>query len=47
MQPYRFSKFDEKDLRFKTYKNILREYRDNAFKKLNNETHREAIALSN
>ena len=44
MQPYRFSKFDEKkDLRFKTYKNILREYRDNFFKKLNNETHREAI----
>ena len=31
MQPYRFSKFDEKDLRFKTYKNILREYRDNFF----------------
>ena len=27
MQPYRFSNFDkEKDLRFKTYKNIYREY---------------------
>ena len=26
MQPYRFSNFDKKELRFQTYKNILKEY---------------------
>ncbi len=44
MQPYRFSNFDEKkDLRFKKYKNIFQEYKDNFNQQLYNETNNEAL----
>ena len=44
MQPYRFSNFDEKkNLRFKTYKNIFQEYKDNFNQQLLNETNKEAL----
>ena len=44
MQPYRFSNFDEKkDLRFKTYKNIFQEYKNNFNKMLYDETNKEAL----
>ena len=44
MQPYRFSNFDQKkELRFKTYKNILREYKDYFHNQLFSENNREAF----
>ncbi len=44
MQPYRFSNFDEKkNLRFKTYKKIFQEYKDNFNQQLLNETNKEAL----
>ena len=44
MQPYRFSNFDEKkDLRFKTYKNIFKEYKNHFHNQLFNENNREAL----
>ncbi len=44
MQPYRFSNFDEKkDLRFKKYKNIFQEYKDNFNQQLYNETNNDAL----
>ncbi len=43
MQPYRFSKFDQKkELRFKTYKNIFKEYKDNFYNQLHSEQNKEA-----
>ena len=43
MQPYRFSNFDEKkDLRFKTYKNIFKEYKDNFSQILQSKDGKEA-----
>ena len=42
MQPYRFSNFDEKkDLRFKTYKNIFKEYVNNFNKELFSSSNKE------
>ena len=44
MQPYRFSNFDQKkDLRFQTYKNILKDYSDYFHKQLLNSNNQEAI----
>ena len=43
MQPYRFSNFDQKkDLRFKTYKNIFKEYKDNFNQNLYSSSSKEA-----
>ena len=43
MQPYRFSNFDEKkDLRFKTYKDIFKEYKDNFSQILQSKDGKEA-----
>ena len=44
MQPYRFSKFDEKkDLRFQTYKNIFKDYVSHSSKQLFNSYNQEAL----
>ena len=44
MQPYRFSNFDEKkDLRYKTYKNILKDYKDYFNQNLYNKNSKEAF----
>ncbi len=44
MQPYRFTNFDQKkELRYKTYKNILIEYRDYFNKQLYSENCKEAL----
>ena len=44
MQPYRFSNFDKKkDLRYTTYKNILKDYKDNFSKQLFVESNKEAL----
>ncbi len=44
MQPYRFSTFDKKkDLRFKTYKNIFKDYKDNFNSQLFNKNNNEAL----
>ncbi len=44
MQPYRFSNFDKKkDLRYSTYKNILKDYKDNFSKQLFVESNKEAL----
>ena len=44
MQPYRFSNFDKKkDLRYITYKNILKDYKDNFSKQLFVESNKEAL----
>ena len=44
MQPYRFSNFDQKkELRFKTYKNILKEYKDYFHNQLFSENNKEAF----
>ena len=43
MQPFRFSNFDQKkDLRFQTYKNILKDYSDHFHKQLFNSNNQEA-----
>ena len=43
MKPYRFSNFDKKkDLRFQTYKNILKDYSNNFHQQLFNSNNREA-----
>jgi len=44
MQPYRFSNFDQKkDLRFQTYKNIVRDYSNNFQQQLFNSGDNEAL----
>ncbi len=44
MQPYRFSNFDQKkDLRFQTYKNILKEYSNYFHQQLFNSNTKEAL----
>ena len=44
MQPYRFSKFDnKKDLRFQTYKSIYKEYSDYFCNELFNLSNKEAL----
>ena len=44
MQPYRFSNYDQKkDLRFQTYKNILKDYSDYFHRQLLNSNNKEAI----
>ena len=44
MQPYRFSNFDKKkDLRYSTYKNILKDYKDNFYQQLFDENNKEAL----
>ena len=44
MQPFRFSKFDEKkDLRFQTYKNIFKEYVNYSTKELFNSHNKEPL----
>ena len=44
MQPYRFSNFDQKkDLRFQTYKKILKDYSNYFSQKLFDETNKEAL----
>ena len=44
MQPYRFSNFDKKkDLRFQTYKNILKEYSNYFHRQLFNPDNKEAL----
>ena len=44
MQPYRFSNFDrKKDLRFKTYKNIFKDYSNHFYKKLLENNNLEAL----
>ena len=44
MQPFRFTTFDKKkELRYKTYKNIFAEYKDNFNKNLFNEHNREPL----
>ena len=44
MQPYRFSNFDQKkDLRFQTYKNIVRDYSSNFQQQLFNSENNEAL----
>ena len=44
MQPYRFSNFDEKkELRFKTYKNIFKDYEDHYHQQLFNFSNKESI----
>ena len=44
MQPYRFSNFDKKkDLRFKTYKNIYKDYSNNFHQQLFNPDNKEAL----
>ncbi len=48
MQPYRFSNFDkEKDLRFKTYKNIYQDYSNYFHKELFNSNNKEALSYLN
>ena len=48
MQPYRFSNFDQKkELRYQTYKNIFRDYKDNFNKQLLNENNNEALIYLN
>ena len=48
MQPYRFSTFDKKkDLRYKTYKNIFKDYRDNFSSQLFNKNNNEALEYLN
>ena len=44
MQPYRFSNFDQKkDLRFQTYKNILKEYSNYFHRQLFDSSNKEAV----
>ncbi len=44
MQPYRFSNFDQKkDLRYKTYKKIFKDYKENFNKMLFNKNNTEAL----
>ena len=44
MQPYRFTNFDKKkDLRFKTYKNILQEYSDYFHHQIYKENNKDAL----
>ncbi len=44
MQPYRFSNFDKKkEQRYQTYKNILKDYKDNFYNQLFNEQNKEAL----
>ena len=44
MQPYRFSNFDKKkELRYSTYKNILKDYKDNFSQQLFVENNKEAL----
>tara|TARA_Y100000591_G_scaffold320869_1_gene334968 strand:- start:444 stop:2231 length:1788 start_codon:yes stop_codon:yes gene_type:complete len=44
MQPYRFSNFDKKkDLRYSTYKNILKDYKNNFSQQLFDENNKEAL----
>jgi DNA primase len=44
MQPYRFSNFDQKkDLRFQTYKNILKDYSEYFHQQLFNSNNKEAV----
>ena len=44
MQPYRFSNFDEKkDLRYKTYKNIFKDYVNNFNQELFSENNKESL----
>ncbi len=44
MQPYRFTNLDQKkELRFKTYKNIFKEYKNNFYKQLHSEQNKEAF----
>ena len=44
MQPYRFSNFDQKkDLRFKTYKNIYKDYTNNFSQQLFDSNNKEAL----
>ena len=44
MQPYRFSNFDQKkELRFKTYKNILKDYKEYFHNQLFSENNKEAF----
>ncbi len=45
MQPYRFSNFDKKkDLRFQTYKSIIKDYSSHFHQKLFNSENKEALA---
>ncbi len=44
MQPYRFSNFDKKkDLRYSTYKNILKDYKNNFYQQLFDENNKDAL----
>ena len=44
MQPYRFTNFDKKkDLRFKTYKNILQEYSEYFHHQIYKENNKDAL----
>ena len=43
MQPYRFSNFDKKDLRFQTYKNIFKDYVVHSSKQLFNPNNQDAL----
>ncbi len=48
MQPYRFSNFDQKkELRYKTYKNIFKDYKDNFCNQLLSEQHKDALDYLN
>ena len=48
MQPYRFSNFDQKkELRYQTYKNIFKDYKDNFCSQLLSKHHKEALHYLN
>ncbi len=48
MQPYRFSNFDQKkELRYQTYKNIFKDYKNNFFNQLFSEHNKEALDYLN
>ncbi len=48
MQPYRFSNFDQKkELRYQTYKNIFKDYKDNFCNQLLSKHHKEALDYLN
>ena len=48
MQPYRFTNFDQKkELRYKAYKNIFKEYKDYFNEQLFNVKNREALNYLN
>ena len=48
MQPYRFSNFDKKkEQRYQTYKNILKDYKDNFYNQLFKEPNKEALDYLN